>query len=116
MSGRMLSANLVAKAPGDHRGMVAVARDHLPQLLQAVLHDIGVRLGPHAAKTVPAPGRNLGLHENAVPVAVVQNPFILWPMNAREDAIKILQVIMIVRDPSAGLRHAKFRIASRTAL
>ena len=50
------------------------------------------------------------------PIAVVENSFVLRPMNAREHAIQMFQIIVIVRDPLAGFRHSKFRIAPRHAL
>ncbi len=80
------------------------------------MQDIGIGFCSHAGKCVVAPRGNFALHQNAVPVAVVKNPLILGPMNARKDAIQIFQVLMIVSDPFAGLRHSKFRIAPRHAL
>src|SRR2546426_7028809 len=83
--------------------------------LQGVLQDTGIGFCSHASKCVVAPGRNFALHQNAVPVAIVENSFILRPMNARKHAIQMFQVVMIVRDPLAGLCHSKFRIAPRHA-
>jgi len=53
--------------------MIAVARDHLSQLLQGVLHDIAVWFGAHLGKRIVAPGRNFALHKDAVLVTVVED-------------------------------------------
>ncbi len=37
-------------------------------------------------------------------------------MNAREDTIQVFHVVVIVRDPLAGFRHSKIRIAPCHAL
>jgi len=80
------------------------------------LQDIHIGFCSHTGKCVVAPGWDFALHQNAVPVAVVVNPLILRQMNARKEAIQIFQVVVIVSDPFAGLRHSKFRIAPRHTL
>src|SRR5260370_5761445 len=84
--------------------------------MQGGLEEFGIGFCSHASKCVVAPGRNFSLHKNAVSVAVFENSLILRPMNTRKHAVQMFQVVMMVRDPLAGLRHSNFRIAPRPAL
>src|SRR5260370_30320275 len=111
ISGRVLSVNLVAQSPRDNGGVVAVALDHLPQLLQAVLHNFRQRVGVFT-ESVVTPGWNFALQQDAVAVTVIEDTTILLPMHPAEDAIQILQVIVIVRDPSSRFGHTKFGVAA----
>src|SRR6266849_6482616 len=49
---RGLTSDLVAEAPNYNAGMVAVPCNHLAQLFQSVLQDVGIRLRPHALERV----------------------------------------------------------------
>src|SRR5580658_2683980 len=95
--------------------MVAITRDHLAQLLQTILHDLRVGLRPHSTEGFFSPCGDLALHQNAVAIAVVQDAFILRPMDAGEDAIQMLHLRMIALDLFRRLRHAELWIAPRHA-
>ncbi len=95
--------------------MVEVASNHFAQLLDCILHDVSCGLTGHASEGVWTPGGNLGLQENAVPVAVVENTLVLGPMNAGEDAVQMFHICMVVSDPLGWLCHAELRIAPRHA-
>src|ERR1700691_3073828 len=96
--------------------MVAITLDHFAQLLKAILQDVRVRLLPHLIEGVWSPRRDLALHEDAVLIAVVQNTFVLRPMDARKNAIQMLHVGMIACDLFCRFRHAELGIAPRHAL
>src|SRR5579864_5824140 len=113
---RVLAGDFIAKPPNHERGMVAVSRDHLAHLLEAVFENIGVRFGGHALESFPAPGGDFTLHKNAVAVAVIEHAVVLGPMVAREHAIQVFQVVVIVQNPALRLGHAEFGIAASHAL
>src|SRR5258706_11558592 len=96
--------------------MVSVAPDHLPQLRQPVLQDIRSGFSAHPGKGVIAPGWNFALDENAVLIAVVEDPPVLGPMHAREQAVQALHLIVIMGDPLTAFRHSEPRVAPRHAL
>src|SRR5579859_6787123 len=91
--------------------MVKVPGNHFAQMLECILQDVLVGLNSHASESVCAPRRDLGLHKNAVAVAVVQNALVLGPMNAREDAVQIFHIRMVVIDPLGWFRHSELRVA-----
>ncbi len=91
--------------------MVPVLPDHLPELLEPVLHDRGRGLSLHAFESVGPPGRNLDLDQDPLPVAFVEDAPVLLPVDAGEDAVQLLEVAMIVGDPGGGLGHAVSRVA-----
>src|SRR5215475_9484176 len=93
--------------------MIAIPRNHLAQLIQAVFHDISIGLGPHGLESSGTPGRDLRLHENPVAVAIVEDTYVLWPVNTGEDTIQALQGIVVVGDPFVRFSHAKLWIAAR---
>jgi len=68
--------------------MIEITSDHFAQLVESIFQDVGVRLGGHAVERVRSPGGNLRLHENAVAVTVIQNAFVLGPMDARKNTIQ----------------------------
>ena len=96
--------------------MIPVTRDHLPQLFQAVPHDGIGRLRSHPFEGAATPGGDFGLDQDAVVVAVVEYAAVLLPVNARVDAVQLLHVRVIMRDPCGGFRHTELRIAARHAL
>ena len=49
--------------------MVAVAADHLPQLRDTILHDVGSGFGAHSLEGSGTPGWNFFLNENAAPIS-----------------------------------------------
>ena len=69
--------------------MIAVARDHFPELFDAVLDDFRCWLISHALESVGAPGGHFRLNQNAVAVAVFENAPVLLPMNARKHTIQL---------------------------
>jgi hypothetical protein len=92
--------------------MVAVAADHLPQLGDAILHDVGSGFGAHAIKRIGTPGWNFFLNENAVPVAVIECTPVLLPMNSGKDTVQFFQLIVIVTNPGLRFGHTKLGVAA----
>src|SRR5437879_13080284 len=109
----MLATDLVAKSPYDDGRVIAVARNHLAHLLEAVRNNVGVRLIGHAFESVRAPNRDFALNENAVTVAIIEDTSVLWPMDARENTVQMFQVVVVVADPAVRLGHAELGIAHR---
>ena len=113
---RVLAVDLVAQSPGEDAGVIAVARDHLAQLFEAVFEDGGRGLIGHALEGVRPPGGNFLLHQDAVPVAVIEHAPVLLPVDACEDTVELLEVVVVVLDPRRGLGHAVVGMAPGHAL
>ena len=112
----IMAVHFVAESPGDNRRVVAVARNHLAQLFESVLHDFGRGLVGHAVERGRAPGRKFFLNQNAMAIAVVQHAFVLLPVHAGKNTVELFQVLVVVPDPLLGFRHAVLWIAARHAL
>src|SRR6266849_2336850 len=65
---------------------------------------------------VITPSRNFSLQQDAVGITVIEDTTILLPVHPGQDAIQILQVIVIVSDPSWRLGHTEFGVAARHTL
>ena len=52
------------------------------------------------------------MNENAVTVAIIEDATVLWPVDPREDAIQVFQVVVVVGDPAVRFRHAGIGIAA----
>ena len=109
---RILTVDLVAKAPGDYARVVAVLLDHLAQLLQAILLERPLKLRRHLLERFGAPRRHFELHQHAVAVAPVEQAAILHPMNSGEDAVEVLHVRVVVLNPIERFRHSVIRVAA----
>ncbi len=70
----------------------------------------------HPFESVRTPRRNLELHKNPMPVAIIEDPLVLRPVHASENAIQIFQVAMVVVNPFRGFGHAPSRMAACHAL
>src|SRR6185312_5108547 len=103
---RVLSVDFIAQSPGEDARMIAVAMDRLAKLFEAVFDNVLRRLAGHAFERIGTPGWDLFLNEDAVPVAIIEHAFVLLPMDASENAVEMLQVVVVVRDPGGRLGHA----------
>ena len=70
-----------------------------------------VWLTTHAIEGIRSPHRDFGLYENSVAIAVIQDAFVLRPVDAREDAVQMFHVGVVVCNPFSWLCHAKLWIA-----
>jgi hypothetical protein len=61
--------------------MIPVSGNHLAELLQSIFHNVRIRLGVHPIECLCSPRGDLGLHEDTVAVTVIQNTFVLGPMD-----------------------------------
>ena len=116
LSDRVLAVDLVAEAPGKDAGMVPVAADHLAELRESVRRDRLELVRVHSLERLRAPGGHLDLDEDAVAVAIVQHPAVLLPVDPGQDAVELLQVLVVVVDPRRRLGHAEVGLAAGHAL
>ncbi len=79
--------------------MVAVAGDHGPELSQTVLRQRLELARSEVLKGAAAPGRHLELDEDAVAVAVVEDPAVLLPVDPGQNAVELFQIGVIMLDP-----------------
>ena len=107
---RVLAVDLVAQAPGKDAGVVAVPGDHLAELLEAVLGDLLEQVPFEPREGARAPGRHFDLDEDPLPVAIVEDPAVLLPVDARENAVELLQVVVVMVDPGPRFGHAEGRV------
>src|ERR1017187_1706325 len=112
----VLPVHLVAEAPANDRGVVAIAGDHLAQLFQPILFQLALCLSSGVLKGLRTPRRHLLLHQNPVAVAKIEDAGVLGPMDACEDAVELLHVGMIRLYPGRWFGHTEFRVTARHAL
>ena len=96
--------------------MIPVAGNHLLQLVEAILQNLGCRFVLHALERIGTPCWHFRLDENPLPVAVLQNTPVLRPMNAGKNAVQVLHIVVVVRDPRGRFRHAIARVAAGHSL
>jgi hypothetical protein len=96
--------------------VVALAGDHFPELFEGVRGDLRELARLELAEGVGAPGGHLDLDEDAVAIAIVHDPPVLLPVDAREDAVELLEVVVVVGDPGGRLGHAEVGVAAGHAL
>src|ERR1700722_3548852 len=108
---RILAINLIAQPPGNNGRVIEVASNHLAQLLQSIFQNVPVGLSAHAIERVWPPGRNFGLYQDAVAVAIIQHPLVLRPVHTGEYAIQMFHVLMVMSDPFGWFCHPELWIA-----
>ncbi len=104
---RILPVDLVAQSPGHDardgsrrsRSSRAIVPDRCPESPS--------KAARHPLKCVPAPGRHFGLHQNAVAVAVIEHAPVLRPVHAREHAVQLFQIVVVVRESSLRVRPSR---------
>ena len=96
--------------------MVAVAGDHLAQLLAPVLHNVGVGFRPHVLECIWSPRRHLGLNHDAVAVTIVKYPAVLPPVDSGKYAIQMFEIGVVMFNPFLRLRHTELGIVAAHAL